>query len=63
MVLPGSLSYFNFPLLPALAVYTLFPRYLSGEMSGERIKGVVVPSSQNHFGLKSGMCPEQSHGT
>lgn len=53
MALPGSLSYFNFLLLPALAAYTLFPQYLSGE----RIKVAVGPSSQKHFGLKLNMCP------
>ena len=43
MTLCGSLSYFDFPLLPALGVYTVLSLYLSGEM----IKDVVVPSS--HF--------------
>lgn len=43
MALHGSLSCFDFPLLPALGAYTVLSLYLSGKM----IKVVVVPTS--HF--------------
>lgn len=55
MTLHGSLSYFDFPLPPALGAYTVLSLYLSGEM----IKVVVVLSS--HFYLNK--WPGKSYGT